>query len=516
MNPFLYYEAVQALEREFDASRLTFGGVNWWMAVKLLMLGRFPGEAARRTFETFNRPSHMSLLFDPDAELQRRERQLPAPVVVDHSALIFPADEVGWGEAPALFFETPVDYTTSLGGVAVNRIADGFVEAFGPRVAKICRFAPTVARAHLRCPTALLHIAPSAITFDPGEARRFRVAVRDLCSLLHRLRPAFAIAQATLLQSAINTLRAAQAHEGWLRAAAPKVLFVHTFPSFEKMAVLLAARRVGLRTVDVQHGYMDAWSINNGLPLLADGARHLYPDVMWCWGEPSRAALSADRSLAATGVTAITGGDVWGALRQREVAVEARRLADQLQADRYDRRVLVAQQIETLTLAPSRGYLPQIVHDAIVQAPRDWLWMIRLHPRSRHLIEPVTASLEAEGIGNFDVAMSSRAPIEAALSVADVYATSFSVSAFEANALDRPVLLFDDIGSELFAREIAAGAFVHAPTADALVAAAATRGPPPVRLGYYTWDLDLSRSAFERLLTAAPPAPEPAPLQEQS
>lgn len=114
MSPFLYYEAVQALQREFDADRMTFGGVNWWMAVKLLMLGRFPGEAARRTFETFNRPSHVSLLHDPGADLRRRERRLPPPVVVDRSALIFPDEAVGWGEAPAVFFEIPVDYTTAL------------------------------------------------------------------------------------------------------------------------------------------------------------------------------------------------------------------------------------------------------------------------------------------------------------------------------------------------------------------------------------------------------------------
>lgn len=513
MSPFLYDDAVQALQREFDASRLAMGGVNYWMAVRLLMLGRFSAEANRRSVELFGRPSHSAILFSETAGLRRDSRPLPPPVVVEWSALIFPPEGRSWGEATALFYELPVDYTASIGGEAVNKIADGFVEAFGPEVVKVCRFSPAVVRAKRRVDPAILHIAPWPVAFGDDEARRFRQAVRDVCSVLHALRPEFAITQADLLQNAAAIIRAARAHEVWLRGSGAKLLLTQSFPSFEKMAVLIGARRAGVRTADVQHGYMDARSIHNALPILPDGQRHIYPDAMWCWGEDTRRALANDASLVDAGVTPVLGGDVWGALRQSDTPAQADLLGRRLGADGYARRVLVGQQIETLSHSVTvRGYLPEIVHQAILQGPSDWLWMLRLHPRSLHLIEPITAFLRAEGLRNVEVELSSQAPIEAALTVADVYVTSFSVSAFEANALGRPVILFDAVGAELFAEPIRAGAFTSVYTAEDLVAAAATLGAP-ARLDYYRRDLALSRAAFDGLLTAAPLAMTSASAQ---
>jgi predicted dehydrogenase len=504
MSPFLYYDAVQRLQQAFDVSRLTLDGVNYWMAVRLLMLGRFSGEANRRAVEIFGRPAHRSVLFSDAVEVRRDERPLPPPRVFEGSALVFASPDRRTRRADVIFYEGPVDYSVVVDGVAVNRIADGFVEAFEGSVLKVCRFSPRIVRSAKRHDPAFVHVAPQQVDLSTLEAIRFREAVGDLCALAHEICPTFAMSQADLLQNVREIYSAARAHEAWIRGSGAQLLLFQSFISFEKMAVMLGARRAGVRTVDVQHGYSDAHSIYNGLPLLPEGQRALYPDVMWCWGEATARAMRRDGTLAANGVEVRVGGDVWGAVQAGSVPEQATRLRAALNADSHSKRILVGQQIETLShSAALRGYLPTPLYDAMVQGPRDWLWMLRVHPRSLHLVGPIRAFLQAEGLTNVEVEHSSTSSIEAILALADVYLTSFSVSAFEAHANGVPVVIFDQVGQELFAAEIGAGAFVHADTTASILAAIDGATKVTVKLDYYRRDLHTSRKAMKTLLLDA-------------
>ena len=502
MNPFALHDAVQELQRRFDVSRLVMDGVNYWMAVRLLMLGRFSGEALRRTTEMFALKSHSTILDSGAVAVARSERRLPSARVIGRSALAFPAPSTAWEGAGAIFYELPADYAAVIDGLAVNRIADGFVDAFGEQVRKVCRFSPPIVAAAKRHEPAYVHVAPALLDLHSLEAVRFREAVRELCAVAVEVCPVFAISQAEILRQVRALMAAAPAHEAWIRDSGARLLLFQSFISFEKMAVLLGARRAGVTTVDVQHGYSDAWSIHNNLPPPVAGQRKVYPDVLWLWGEATARALRDEGTLDSNGVRLVVGGDVWGALQQGSAAAQASELGARLGADGYARRVLVGQQIETLSHSSAiRGYLPAALHEAIVTGPFDWLWMLRLHPRSLHLIEPLKAQLAAEGLTNVEVEQSSLSTIEAALTLADVYLTSFSVSAFEANALGRPVVITDAVGQTLFAREIGAGAFTYAETTEALLEAVSSAAPPGVHLDYYGRDLNVARAALAGLLS---------------
>jgi hypothetical protein len=80
-----------------------------------------------------------------------------------------------------------------------------------------------------------------------------------------------------------------------------------------------------------------------------------------------------------------------------------------------------------------------------------------------------------------------------------VYITGFSVSALEANARGKTVLITDEIGKQLFAELIETGVFEAVSTAEEIVAAVEAARPPSRDAGYYARDLALSKRAFDRI-----------------
>lgn len=502
MNPFRFYEAVQTSQAEFDTTRLSLGGVNVWMIIRLIMLGRLSGEATRRLSGMYGLASHSGVLFNQAAPLENRNIS-PSQYDVDafgRSAMLFQpkgADDRG---AEAAFFELPADYTLVEDGLAVNRIADSFVDEFGSRIRKVCRFAPRMLAVAKRVEPTLVLTAPGPWD-QPADARRtFRDAVREYCAYAHARFPAFAPQQTEVLKTTREVLTYAAGHEAWLAGAGFRQVYLQAFISFEKYAVLVACKRLGITTVDIQHGYWDRFSIYNHLPQVADGDIALYPDVMWTWGEASTRALRADPSAEINGARIVLGGDVWGARMQARAPELTAALKEDTGGEAYSRRILVTYQVEALLNADAVvKLLPETLYAAIKAGPPDWLWMLRVHPRSLHLIGPLRDMLAEEEMTNVDVEASSLALVEAAIDAADVFMTGFSVSALEANARGKTVLITDDVGKELFAELIAEGVFERVDAADDILQAVEAQRPPTRDVGYYARDLSMAHDAFDRI-----------------
>ncbi len=523
MNPFRFYEAVQTSQAEFDTTRLSLDGVNVWMIVRLIMLGRLSGEATRRLSGMYGLASHSGVLFNQAVPLENRNVS-PSQYDVDafgNSAMLFqPKGEQGRG-ADAAFFELPADYTLVEDGLAVNRIADSFVDEFGSRIRKVCRFAPRMLAVAKRVEPTLVLTSPGAWDYPAEERRSFREAVREFCAFAHERFPQFAPQQTEVLKATREVLTYAAGHEGWLAGAGIKTLYLQAFISFEKYAVLVACKRLGIVSVDIQHGYWDRFSIYNGLPETAPGDIALYPDVMWTWGDASTKALNADPSPRINDAQVILGGDVWGGRMLTRAPELTEALVEATGGPGYVRRILVTYQVEALLNAERVvGLLPEMLYTAIKEGPKDWLWMLRVHPRSLHLIAPLREMLAAEELDNVEVEATSVALIEPCIEAADVFMTGFSVSALEANARGKTVLITDDVGKELFADLIAQGVFERVDTTQDILDAVEAKRPPTRDERYYIRDAEVSRGAFDRISAMrvtprkrpAASLPEPEPI----
>ena len=170
-------------------------------------------------------------------------------------------------------------------------------------------------------------------------------------------------------------------------------------------------------------------------------------------------------------------------------------------SEKYARRILVAHQIEALVHTKgSNSLVSAVLVDAMRQAPQDWLWMVRVHPRSSHLITPIRQTLSDAGIVNCEVELTSLETIEVVLEAADVFLTGFSVSALEANTVGKPVIILDEVGRRLFGDAMESGSFDFAETAEEICQLIADSRPPTSDYGYYKRDVEHSRRLLGELL----------------
>lgn len=504
MTPFEFFDAVKHVQSEFDVDRLTLGGFNHWMIVRLLMLGSFSQDAAQRTAEIAGQPGHSRMIDNP---LTQRRPATLSPIsyrrrIIGGSAMLFEPPSLRTERTEVVFFELPVDYTQIIDGEAVNRIADGFVEAFGSRVRKMCRFFhDAFTHASRVDPTYVFLAPPTGFDIPTDERARFARVVYDLCAFMRSEVPKFAPAPSDVFKNVSLVLSQATAHEAWLRELKPQLVAFQCFVSFEKMALLVACRRLGIPTMEVQHGFCDVNSIFNNIPASTPNGRSIVTDIFWSWGEHTMNALKGDSGFIANGVDVVLGGDVWGALAASRATADSQAFLERIGAAKYTRRIVVGHQIEAMVHSGSRNSLVlEFLLDAMKQGPQSWLWMIRIHPRSSHLIEPIKAALAAEGIRNCEVEHTSLETIEVVMEAADVFLTGFSVSALEANTLNKPVILLDPVGKRLFGELVEEGVFKYATTARELIGLIEALKPPSRDAGYYRRDLDHSRRMLDSLL----------------
>ena len=503
MTPFEYFDTVQRAQKEFDVSRLTLGGVNHWMIVRLLMLGIFSREASKRAVQTAGIVSHSRVIDNPLSELRSKDMSPTSysKRVLGEAVILMEPRSAAGSPAKLVFYELPADYTQIIDGKAVNRIADGFSEAFGNQVRKVCRFAPDMLNKSCRVEPSYVFLAPPRLAIDVEEREKFSQAVRDFCSYLGIISPDFSLTPAVIMQNVTTVLTQSAAHEAWISELAPELVAFQCFISMEKIGVLIACKRLGIPTMEVQHGFCDANSIFNEMPEPQPGVFDIYTDIFWTWGERTASALKRDSGGASLGVKVIAGGDVWGALSTARAKAARDAFLLSIGSEKYSRRVLVAHQIEALVHTKgSNSLVSAVLIDAMRLAPKDWLWMVRVHPRSSHLITPIRQTLSDAGIVNCEVELTSLETIEVVLEAADVFLTGFSVSALEANAVGKPVIILDEVGKRLFGDAMESGSFEFAETAKEICQLIADSRPPTSDYGYYKRDVEHSRRSLGALL----------------
>jgi hypothetical protein len=323
MTPFGYFDTIQRAQEDFDVSRLTLGGVNHWMTVRLLMLGIFSREASKRAVQTAGIVSHSRMIDNPLSKLRSKDTSPTryARRVLGESAILMEPLSVAVSPAKLVFYELPADYTQIIDGKAVNRIADGFSEAFGNQVRKVCRFAPDMLSKSCRVEPSYVFLAPMPFVADVKEREEFSRAARDFCSYLRSRSSEFTLTPAVIMQNVTTVLTQSVAHEAWIRDLTPELIAFQCFISIEKIGLLVACKRLGIPTMEVQHGFCDTNSIFNEMPGPRAGVFDIYTDIFWTWGERTASALKSDSGVASHGVRVVAGGDVWGALSAERAKV---------------------------------------------------------------------------------------------------------------------------------------------------------------------------------------------------
>lgn len=251
-----------------------------------------------------------------------------------------------------------------------------------------------------------------------------------------------------------------------LSRLSPKVVFVMCYFTPVVMAFIRAARQLGIKTVDIQHGCQGPnHSLYSQWTKIPAEGYDLIPDLFWVWGEKSRENILRGQPEGCRHHQPVVGGNLWLAKYQQKMGYpespEVREFFDSLK--RYRKVIL-------FTLQPLAEPIPAHVLEAMRRSPQDWLWLIRAHPLYKSELPKIEKLLHQNNIDNFETRMSSDFPLYLIFQGIDHHITCGSSCGFEAITFDIPNTIIDPNYAIDQADYISKGLFSCCLNADDLLA----------------------------------------------
>jgi hypothetical protein len=238
---------------------------------------------------------------------------------------------------------------------------------------------------------------------------------------------------------------------GWLASGRPSTLFLDCWYTREGMGAALAARRLGIPTIDLQHGIQGhAHPAYAGWCSAECGQWEVMPDAFWVWGPWDAESLVRSNP---------------GAIRENRIRIVGHRWLHawaeeegrpHRDAIREAQRLTGADHTVCFTLQKGVPYR-EILALLVEQAPIGWRWLVRLHRSMTESPGRLEAELRETLGPNIEVAAATRLPLHALLRVSDWHVTGFSTCALEALPFGVPTLLTHESGEHAFAEFIEAG-----------------------------------------------------------
>ena len=415
-----------------------------------------------------------------------------------------------------IFCEVPADYTQFIDGFAVNCFADSVIELMRKHeeatgvLTKLCRLQPRMATVQkLVDPAYFFHNSSAELAKTPNALKSFRNTVFEVNKFFYQNGINIVIDSPKLEQQIREIISYRNAFVDIYEELEPKAVFVQNFSNIEKFGALFAARDMGIRTVDIQHGIQEHTSMYNCHPSHCGDGTYLYPEVLWCWGELTKnALLQEQRQRSVPWKTAVEGGYPWKRLvKELSSSIRLNKLREKLPADRkialycHDPALINSQRVV--------GLLPGEIFDAIQNSGKDIFWLVRFHPRALHLLKDFGEFCAVHDMTNVEFELSSTMPIEQVMDAADVLLTKFSVSALEAMSVGLPVISHSWIGEVTFNayKDSPLLAFASEP-ADIVSAVLKARRADPGQMArrsdkpfkYVNEDTELSKEVFLSLI----------------
>ncbi|PWR72848.1 hypothetical protein [Methanospirillum lacunae] len=245
----------------------------------------------------------------------------------------------------------------------------------------------------------------------------------------------------------------------------PKIVFMSTYYNVAWMGAILAARKMNILTVDVQHGcqgkihYMYSfWSKTpkEGYDLL--------PQFFWVWSEyfarVHREWIPSDCSKHKV----IIGGHFWMYKwinsNFNHFNPECNLFFNELSS--YEKIILVTVDYTNPPI------LPHLL-DAIKKTSGRWMWLIRLHPLLKSNLYDFLNFFSSNGIVNVEIEKTNTYPLYPLLEKVDHHVSYMSTVSFEAAAFEKPTTIIHNVGFVNMYKFIQSGNFSYADSSEELI-----------------------------------------------
>lgn len=267
--------------------------------------------------------------------------------------------------------------------------------------------------------------------------------------------------QKSIIETTDLLLEFSEYYEALLGVLKPKLVFLSAHSTSDVMGLLLACRKEGIPTVEIQHGDLGRHCTKYcGWTKIPNSGYEVLPDFYWLWGEETKRSVKSLRPAGCDQHLPLVGGYPFLSMFLEKNGFQLP-LKDQEYLDSlhgYKRIVLYCNE--------GVGGIPQVFLEAIKRSPSGWKWLIRLHPVQRDKAVPLARSLGELGIPDVDIEAPTRISLYALLSSVDHVACRRSSVGYEALALETPVTIVHPDGLALFQDDIDAGALAYAESSD--------------------------------------------------
>lgn len=291
----------------------------------------------------------------------------------------------------------------------------------------------------------------------------------DALSDLAARNPAIAFPdQRWMIEHAIRVEQMAWQFGRLIARTSARLAFVSNYYGAEGMAFVLAARRAGAVTIDVQHGLQVDHVGYARWTNVPEPGYALLPDRFWCWSdEEARSIQDGMDSSAHRGVAV---GNLWAdflaSQKTGEIPAAIERLAGIRARSNRPYQFL---------LTPSWGHPDaelQKLLDAVALTRGEAKWWLRLHPSQAAEREPLRRRLSAMGIDDVELDAANDYPLPLLLREMDVNLTQDSSTAIEAAVAGVPSVVTTPNAAELFAPYLEKGQMRFARSPEAISQAA--------------------------------------------
>jgi hypothetical protein len=232
------------------------------------------------------------------------------------------------------------------------------------------------------------------------------------------------------------------------------------------MAFVLAAKRAGCITTDIQHGLQVDHVGYARWTRIPEGGYDLVPDCFWCWSEDDAARINDTIADDAHG--AVSVGNAWADMWRSDSPLVKRT------AERFARVRDGFGKAQHYLLTPSWGH-PDAEFDRLLDAVeigQDAQWWLRLHPKLADQRETYRQRVMARGIANIEIDAAMDFPLPLLLTGMGVNVTFDSSTVIDALAVGVPSVVTTQSGASIYGEQIEAGTVTFArEPADILTAA---------------------------------------------
>jgi tetratricopeptide (TPR) repeat protein len=245
-----------------------------------------------------------------------------------------------------------------------------------------------------------------------------------------------------------------------LRIISPKIAFLVCFEYKTAMAFISACRKLGILTVDIQHGvnanYHPLYTHWTKIP---SKGYSLVPNFFWCWGNTTKNSINNWNLTGSKYHEAIVGGNqrYHHFLNSDNDKTTLNTGINQFyeSINKSDKVILYALQ--------GTVEFSDIVLEAMIHSPKKWLWLIRMHPShiDKNKKQELNNHLAKLKI-NFDIDYSTSISLFSLLKRSHHHITAYSATCYDAIAFRVPTTFVDPSGKELFGQDIDAGIFSYA------------------------------------------------------